>query len=327
MFGVRTDSGASILANFPFTLRQLEVFASLCATRSFRRSAETLGISQASVSNQMKALEEQLGLALFARRPGQRPTLTPEGMAFLDDLRAFNAAGEALAAHRRGARDEDQPVRFRVLVGQGLLDNYIRSKLDRFFEAHPTIELTFEAHPPSNALARDIEDGRFDFAMIHRRADRTVEPYMRQLAVVRGGIYGHRKFAEGRQLPLRPELINTLPFIMPLAASAQEVEMLRFFERYEIRPRRVIGHTQYYDVMAAMLERGVGISSFADTILPPEMRDVVIMLYPLENWRLLWFRKDVGGDPRCDAVQAFLMSSVLQDPHYQTISVFAEEFA
>ena len=243
------------MANFPFTLRQLEVFASLCATRSFRRSAENLGISQASVSNQMKALEEQLGVGLFARRPGQRPTLTTEGMAFLDDLRAFHSAGEALAAHRRGAGD-DQPVRYRVLVGQGLLDGFIRQKLDRFFEAHPQIELTFEAHPPSNALARDIEDGRFDFAMIHRRADRTVEPYLRPLALVRGGIYGHRKFAEGRQMPLRPELINTLPFIMPLAASAQEVEMLRFFERYDIRPRRVIGHTQYYDVMAAMLERG-----------------------------------------------------------------------
>ena len=38
------------------------------------------------------------------------------------------------------------------------------------------------------------------------------------------------------------------------------------------------------------------------------------MLYPLENWRLLWYRKDAGGDPRCDAVQAFLLSSVLQDP-------------
>ena len=315
------------MANFPFTLRQLEVFASLCATRSFRRSAESLGISQASVSNQMKALEAQLGVTLFARRPGQRPTLTPEGMAFLDDLRAFHSAGEALAAHRRGASDEDQPVRYRVLVGQGLLDGFIRSKLDRFFEAHPQIELTFEAHPPSNALARDIEDGRFDFALIHRRADRSIEPHLRQLALVRGGIYGHRKFAEGRQLPLRPELINTLPFIMPLAASAQEVEMLRFFERYGIRPRKVIGHTQYYDVMAAMLERGVGISSFADAILPPEMRKEVIQLYPLENWRLLWYRKDVGSDPRCDAVQAFLMSSVLQDPNYLTISVFAEGFA
>src|SRR5690606_26226522 len=100
------------MANLPFTLRQLDVFASLCATRSFRRSAESLGISQASVSNQIKALEAQLGVALFARRPGQRPTVTPEGMAFLDDLRAFQAAGEALAAHRRRGGEEGT-VRYR----------------------------------------------------------------------------------------------------------------------------------------------------------------------------------------------------------------------
>ncbi|MEO6388631.1 MAG: LysR family transcriptional regulator [Croceibacterium sp.] len=315
------------MSSLPFTLRQLEVFSSLCATRSFRGSAENLGISQASVSNQMKALEDQLGLLLFARRPGQRPSLTPEGMAFLDDLRAFEAAGDVLAAHRRKNGEEvGQQVRYRVLIGQGLLDGYVRPRLDRFFESHPQIELIFEARPPSNDLARELEDGRYDFALIHRRADRTVEGNLRQLALVRGGIYGHRKFAEGRQLPLEPELINTLPFIMPLADSTQEHEMLRFFERFGIRPRRVIGHTQYFDVMGAMLERGVGIASFSDAILTADVAEKVIMLYPLENWRLLWFRKDTSSDARCEAAQAFLLSSVLQDPNYRTITVFAEEY-
>jgi DNA-binding transcriptional LysR family regulator len=313
------------MANLPFTLRQLDVFASLCATRSFRRSAESLGISQASVSNQMKTLEHQLGIALFARKPGQRPTLTVEGMEFLDDLRAFQAAGEALAAHRRrGPGEAPQQVRYKVLIGQGLLDSYVRPKLDRFFAANPEIELEFDAQPPSGSLARDLEDGHIDFALIHRREQRSVEPYFRQLALVRGGIYGHRKFAEGKRLPLLAEEINALPFIMPLAATTQEREVLQTFERYGIRPRRVIGHTQYYDVMAAMLERGVAVSSLADAILPPEMRADVILLHPIENWRLLWFRKDAGGDPRCDAVQAFLLSCVLQDPNYLTISVFAE---
>lgn len=315
------------MASLPFTLRQLDVFASLCATRSFRRSAESLGISQASVSNQIKALEHQLGIALFTRRPGQRPTVTSEGMAFLGDLQAFQAAAEALAAHRRSTGGGlQQQVHYRVLVGQGLLDDYIRPRLDRFFAAHPQIELVFEAHPPSAKLARDLEDGRYDFALIHRRADRPIGPLMRQMALVRGGIYGHVKFAAGRPLPLDADFLNTLPFIMPLAESASEQEILAVFERHGIRPRRVIGHTQYYDVMAAMLERGVGVASFADAILPPDMRKQVVLLYPLENWRLLWFRKDHGTDPNCDAVESFLLSSVLQNPDYPTISVFAEQF-
>jgi hypothetical protein len=76
-----------------------------------------------------------------------------------------------------------------------------------------------------------------------------------------------------------------------------------------------------------MLDRGMGISSFADAILQPEMRDNVIMLYPLENWRLLWYRKDHGTDPRREGAATFLLSSVLQDPNYQTISIFAEEYS
>lgn len=311
------------MPSLPFTLRQLEIFASLCETRSFRRSAEKLGISQASVSSQMKLLEEQLGLNLLARRPGARPSLTVEGMAFLDDLRTFQAAGEALAGHRRRGDEESQTVRYRVLVGQGMLDNYIRHKLDRFLAAQPQIELIFDPRPPSGNLARELEDGEFDFALIHRRAGRSVEPHLRQLALVRGGIYGHRKFAQGREIPLSADAINTLPFIMPLAASTAEREMLTLLETCGIQPRRVIGHTQYYDVMAAMLERGVGVASFADAILPPEMREHVVLLHPLENWRLLWYRKNPAPDPRRDAVQSFLWSSVLQDPNYLTISVFA----
>lgn len=311
--------------NLPFTLRQLDVFASLCATRSFRRSAENLGISQASVSNQIKALELQLGVALFHRRPGHRPALTAEGVAFEADLKTFRAAAEVLASHWRGRPEEaSQPARYRVLVGQGLLDNFIRAALGRFHAVHPEIELSFEARPPSDDLARDMENGQYDFALIHRRADRMVEPYLRPLALVRGGIYGHRDFVAGRALPLSPEVLNTLPFIMPIATSAPERDMLEYFETYGIRPQRIVGHTQYYDVMAAMMDRGLGVASFADPILPPALRDSVVQLHPLQNWRLLWYRKDAGADPRCDRVQAFLWGQVVGNPDYTTIDVFAD---
>ena len=313
------------MRSLPFTFRQLQVFASLSATRSFRHSAESLRISQASVSSQMKTLEEQLGLALFVRGRGQRTQLTAEGLAFLDDLRNFEVAGEALAAHRRrAARGEMPPARYRLLVGQGTLDKFIRPKLDRFFAVHPQIELTFEWHVPSSELAREVAEDRYDFVMVHRLMDAASEPKLRQLATQRGGIYGHLKFAEGRELPLPIEQINELPFILPISYPTEPV-MLEFYRRYGIRPRHVTGRTQHYDVMVAMVERGIGVACLTDAILSPEKRKDVVMLRPLENWRLMWYRKDIAGDPRCDAVQAFLMSSVLQDPNYRTISVSAGE--
>jgi DNA-binding transcriptional LysR family regulator len=314
------------MANLPFTLRQLDVFASLCTTRSFRRSAESLGISQASVSNQLKALEEQLGLTLLSRRPGKRPTLTQDGLAFLDDLKAFSVAGERLAAHRRRGDEHEKPVTYRIRVGQGLVDHFVRPKLDRFLVQNPLIELEFDARPPSFRYAQDIEDGRFDFALFHLRADRPVDPGMRQLAMVRGGIFGHRKFLRGRQAPLTNDEIGELPFILPGAGSVGESDVLKALDRHGIIARNVISHTQYFDVIGTMLERGLGIASFSEVLLAPGARKDVVLLYPLENWRLIWFRKDHGADPRCDAVESFLFSSVLQDPDYPTIDVFATDF-
>lgn len=312
------------MPSLPFTLRQLDIFASLCATRSFRRSAEQLGISQASVSNQIKALEEQLGLDLFDRAPGRRPSLRPAGLAFLDDLQQFQRSAERLAGHRRTA---SEPVaatrRFRVLVGQGMFDAYVRRKLDRFLADHGQIDLDFEAQLPFGQLVRAVDSGQFDFALINQRADMPVHPEFRELALVRGGIYGHRKFAAGHSLPLSRDVLNRLPFILPKATSKQEREVLRNFEAHGIQPRQVVAHTQFYDVIAAMLERGLGLASFSAAILPPAMRDDVLLLYPMEHWRLLWFRKSGNADPQADAVEAFLIASVVDDPDYPGLAAGA----
>jgi DNA-binding transcriptional LysR family regulator len=309
------------LPALPFTLRQLEIFASLCTTRSFRRSAEALGISQASVSNQIKVLEEQLGFELFDRMPGRRPLLRAEGAAFLDDLREFERAAEVLASHRRNvAEPNERPVRFRLLVGQGMFDTYMRRKLDHFFASHPNIELDFETHLPFGELIRAVESRQFDFALINHRADHPMRPEFRQLAIVAGGIYGHRKFAEGRQLPLDIDVLKSLPFILPNAGSKQERQVLRTYELHGVRPRHVIGHTQYYDVIAAMMERGLGVASFSSAILPAHMRDEVIMLYPLEDWRLLYYRDPGQCGPQADAVEQFIISGVVDDADYPALS-------
>lgn len=313
----------AIMSTLPFTLRQLEVFASLAETRSFRLSAEKLGISQASVSNQLKVLEEQLGTRLLDRKPGLRPMLTADGRDFLADLHAFDAAATKLAGHRRRMNEmPNQSLRLRLLVGQGMFDGYVRNKLNLFLAQHPRIVLDFETVPPSSSTVKAIESGRYDFAMFNLRADLPIAPGLRRLALVRGGIYGHRKFAEGRDLPLSAEQVNALPFVLPSAGSKQEHELLSSIEHYGIRPQKVVGHSQYYDVMAAMLERGVAVASFSDAILPRSMRQDVIRLMPVENWNLLLHCKPAGPDPQREIVERFLIDSVVNDPDFPSLQTF-----
>ena len=310
------------MQSFPFTLRQLEVFSTLCANRSFRRTAEKLGISQASVSNQVKTLEGQLGAKLFHRVSGKRPMLTAEGLAFLDDLGAFEAAIRTLAAHRKSGEQADERCYFRIRTGQGLMDHYIRPKLDRFLIDNPDFILEFDAQDPSEKTGVDVQKDSFDFALLHLREDHPVDPNFRKIALLSGGIYGHRSFAEGHKLPLRPEHLSTIPFVLPREGSPQEQEVYTALRRAGITPRKVVSNTQYFDVIAKMLGQGLGVASFAEVILPPALRRTVILLYPLNNWRLIFYRGDSGKDPKVDRVEQFLISSVLKDPHYPTLAIF-----
>ncbi|WAT17473.1 LysR family transcriptional regulator [Aurantiacibacter sp. MUD11] len=311
------------MPNLPFTLRQLEVFASLAESGSFRRTAEALGISQASVSNQVKVLEEQLGVRLFDRRPGLKPLLTVEGQSFLEDYQAFELAALRLASHRKSNPETDEPVRYRILIGQGMFDGYIRPKMDLFFADNPLVELEMEAMPPSSGLIRALETGRFDFALLNMRTD---QPYdsnsLRRLSKVKGGIFGHRKHAQGRSLPLSADEINLLPFVLPSVGSRQERELLQALDTFGVRPRKVVCHTQYYDVMATMLERGLAVASFSEAVLPVTMRENVVQLMPVEDWYLLFYRKDEQPDARRQAVEHFLISSILDDPNYPALAIY-----
>ncbi|OYX47780.1 MAG: hypothetical protein B7Y87_00590 [Sphingomonadales bacterium 32-64-22] len=311
------------MPSLPFTLRQLEVFAHLAASGSFRATADELGISQASVSNQIKTLEEQLGCRLFHRKPGQRPILTADGQAFHDDLTAFDSAASKLAAHRRSGTPEAGPARYRLLVGQGNFDNYVRPKLDGFLAGHPMIDLEFNTQPPTPGVAGMIQAGQYDFALINRRCDLPAEPHLEKLARVRGGVFGHRRLVEGQTLPLDPARVSELPFVLPPAGSKQERETLLSFADRGVHPGKVVGHTQYYDVMAAMLERGVAVASLTDAILPPSMRENVILILPLVDWDLEFYRKPGLTAPSADLTAAFLKSCVLDNSDYPALRIYS----
>jgi LysR family transcriptional regulator, low CO2-responsive transcriptional regulator len=65
-----------------FTVHQLTVFRSVAQHLSYTRAAETLYLSQPAVAQQVKTLEQVLGLRLFARS-GRGIVLTPAGQEFL----------------------------------------------------------------------------------------------------------------------------------------------------------------------------------------------------------------------------------------------------
>lgn len=308
------------MLNLPFTLRQLEVFGHVSELRSFRIAAERLGISQASVSNQIKELETQLGTQLLARSPGKRPALTPEGQAFVVDLHSFRVAAEKLSSHRQNTAASNKSARFRVLVGQGLLDRFVRPKLDDFLYRNPGTELDFVAQLPyGSAALKKLDEDCFDCALLHVIQGAPIDKRLRYLARVGGGVYGHKKFARGETRLLDPAAISELPFILPLAGTQQERWTLAALSEVGISPTNVVARTQYYSVTASMIGRGLGVASASLAMIGAEARQDVMLLHPLAGWFLVSYRRRSHSDPRLDVLEKFLTSAVLDDPAYPAL--------
>src|SRR5207253_8538077 len=72
----------------PVEIRHLRYFLAVAGAGSFSRAADRLGISQPSVSQQMRELEENLRVSLFQRR-GKRILLTAAGLIFQEHARAI----------------------------------------------------------------------------------------------------------------------------------------------------------------------------------------------------------------------------------------------
>jgi DNA-binding transcriptional LysR family regulator len=306
------------MVGFSFTLRQVEVFETIRECASFRLAAEKLGISQAAVSNHLKSLEDQLGVTLFAREPGKRPSLTAQGAAFTRDLQPFLGAAAILNGHKR-RQEEIEAYRFKVYVGLSLLENFVRPKLDHFLKDHPEIDLEFLAEAPDPETLRKIFEDRFDFALLHLMRAETHDDATRVLARCRSGVFAHRSILPPHDGPLTADQVSRLPFLLPPAGTGQEKRMIDALDRAGIRPCEVAHRTQFFDVLSALVEQGVGAGLLGETFIRPEMRREVELVLPFEPWRIVLRRSPRLRGKAASAVERFLIDSVLADGRYPAL--------
>jgi DNA-binding transcriptional LysR family regulator len=252
-----------------FTIRQLEVFVEAARDCNFRKTADRLGISQPSISNQIRALEQWAGGALFHRSRGMTPRLSSKGTAFLEHAQQLLASGRRLRTQDE-LQARKEPTRFRVAAGPYLLDHYIRPALPRFLAQHDDVVLDFLPPGAAKNMRLAVRSGEADVAVF------TAARSARRLAGAElvcetpCSLYGNVRFA--RLAAKAPQRIASLPFILPPEATEAERWMLATLKKAGIEPQSVIARSQFADVIADMVIDGRGIAILFDEHMAPHVR-------------------------------------------------------
>ncbi|RIX49738.1 MAG: LysR family transcriptional regulator [Rhodocyclales bacterium GT-UBC] len=115
-------------------IQSLRSFESAARHSSFKLAALELNVTPAAISQQVKVLEDYLGVALF-RRLSRRLEITVEGEAMLPKLReAFGCIVEAIEAAR------DPGSRLLIMAPPNFAARWLVPNLSDFARRHPDIE-------------------------------------------------------------------------------------------------------------------------------------------------------------------------------------------
>ncbi len=132
-------------------LRHIRYFLAVASCQNFTRAADTVHVSQPSLSVQIGALEEELGTRLFDRL-GRKVALTQAGELFrqhaeraLRELEHATQAVQELHGAKRG----------RLIVGTlSTVNSYLIPPVaSRFKQRFPGIHLQVHAHPSADIVA------------------------------------------------------------------------------------------------------------------------------------------------------------------------------
>jgi len=249
-------------------LRHLRYFVRVASELHFGRAAEQLGISQPPLSQQIRLLEQELGVQLF-ERSSRKVRLTAAGRLFLDEAKATLAqADRAVRVTRRAAVGELGELTI-GLSASTLFVPIVSDALNLFRSGHPDVHLSFTELPI--AAQRDaVAGGTLDLGFVRSRNMPLLPDNIAAECVVTDRIYvamqrGHRLANGDTPLDIA-HLAGESIIHYPYDREGFLEDIHRLFDKAGIRAR-FAQETHEMSTLLGLVSAGLGI-----TVLPGSLR-------------------------------------------------------
>lgn len=278
-------------------LRVLEYFLTVAREENITKAAQSLHITQPTLSRQMMQLEDELNVKLF-RRSNHRIYLTEEGMMLK------RRAQELLTLADKTKKDflQKDDISGEIMVGTGEFrsSRCLAQMMQSFTRQHPRVR--FRIYSGNGEDVRDnIERGIFDIGIVLEPVDIGKYEFISIPEKERWGILTARDSALAAKESVTPEDLAGLALITP-TREFQEGKLGRWFGRYNSELNIVAsGNLLYNEAMLA--QTGMGTVLSMDLECSYDNLCFVPLSPPLEENSVFIWKKDQIFSP---AVAAFI---------------------
>jgi DNA-binding transcriptional LysR family regulator len=235
-------------------LYQLRSFAAVAESGHLTRAADRLHISQPALSAQIKALEDELGIALFERLPSGME-LTPAGRRLLPEAHKVVAAAQMLRSRASAFKGE---VAGRVSVGTVSDPVFIRvgDLLALAVDTFPLLEIELHNEVSGHAFEK-VRDGALDAAFYYGSLTHPTVAAMPLRNVTYRVVAPVAWHDRVKDAPW--DEIVAMPWVMTPAISTLSALAGELFDENGISPARRI-EADHEAVISSLVVAGLGVS-------------------------------------------------------------------
>ncbi len=266
-------------------LTSLAIFIRIAETKSITKAAKAGHIALAAASRRITQLEEQYGVQLL-HRTAKGVELTPAGNAMLLHARQMMGQADEMRAEMSDYTKGGKGL-VRVHANTSALAQYLSQDLASFSAAHPAIKIAVEEHR-SGAIVHALQAGATDIGIVMEGAPTGELQCFDYRTDVLVAVLPKNHPLRGKRLPFA----KLLPYdIVGLESDTVISRLLADAASAEGKPLRLRVQLKGFDVVAKMIQAGLGIGVLPEGAAASFARPMGLRLVPLTDvWakRRMW---------------------------------------